>query len=133
MPEALLNKASFAEEIDMKRAVTAVIAAGAISLWLWPKLEPPGVEDVRAEAWRAVTDALAQYDSAKHSGAAMEACMQAGFLASAYRIAGDEAKYLSWKRVEAADCASAGYSNAGSGGAIAVPREEPVPNPPARK
>ena len=133
MLQALLNKASFAEEINMKRAVAAVIAAAAISLWFWLKAEQPEVKNVRAEAWRAVAGALADYDSAKHGGATMEACMQAGFLASAYRMAGDEAKYLRWKRAEAADCASAGYSRSDSGGAIAGPHEKPASIQPARK
>ena len=59
---------------------------------------------------QVAADAVKQYEIAKRSGTAMDACIHAGLAAAAYLQAKDEAHYQQWKQTEKADCAKAGLS-----------------------
>ena len=85
------------------------IAALALLLWPWTALEAADLQDQRGEARQALSGALRDYEVAKESGALMEACINAGFLATLYRALGDQVSEQRWTRTETADCALAGY------------------------
>jgi hypothetical protein len=53
-------------------------------------------------------DAIEQYNIAKRTGVAMDACVHAGIVRVAFLKAKDEANYQKWKIAERRDCRSAG-------------------------
>ena len=53
-------------------------------------------------------DAIEQYKIAKHTGAAMDACVHAGIVREAFLKAEDETNYKKWKIAERTDCRIAG-------------------------
>lgn len=56
------------------------------------------------------SDAVTQYEIAKRSGSAIDACVQAGFVSAAYLQAKDESNYQRWKGTEKIDCLAAGIN-----------------------
>ena len=57
---------------------------------------------------KVARDLEQQYDIAKRSGTAMDACTRAGAVAEMYLQAHDEENYKTWKRVQAKECKRAG-------------------------
>ena len=57
---------------------------------------------------KVADDMVAQYEIAKKQGDAMQTCVQAGMVSSAYLQAQDETKYNEWKAIEKTDCKTAG-------------------------
>jgi len=57
---------------------------------------------------QVAADAVKQYNIAKSSGKAMDACVQAGLVSAAYLQAKDQGNYQSWKAIEDSDCRAAG-------------------------
>jgi len=77
----------------MKAIITLIIAGAAIwYFWL-------GGLDRKISS-----DQIEQYKLAKQSGDRASACVQAKLVAQSYLTAGNEDKYLTWKRVETEDC-----------------------------
>src|ERR1035437_6867679 len=64
-----------------------------------------GIEDQVAE------DMVKQYRIASRSGTAVDRCVHAGLVATAYIQAKDEPNYRVWKRTERVDCRAAGTPN----------------------
>lgn len=58
----------------------------------------------------AVEDQVSQYNIAVRAGTKMDRCVQAGFVASAYIQAKDQANYEEWQRIRHEDCSAAGLS-----------------------
>lgn len=72
-----------------------------------------GLEKQAAEGMQGIynqvsSDAEKQYDIAKRSGSAIDACVHAGMVAAAYLQAKDESNYQRWKSTESNDCTKAG-------------------------
>lgn len=55
-----------------------------------------------------IDDLVKQYEIVARSGSAMERCVQASLVATAYLQNKDEARYVEWKEKERSDCAEAG-------------------------
>jgi hypothetical protein len=53
-------------------------------------------------------DLSQQYELVKRNGTAMDRCIQAGLVAQGFLQARDDYNYEHWKRIEKADCRSAG-------------------------
>jgi hypothetical protein len=71
----------------------------------WAKLTAK--EMPRGES-QVADDAVAHYRIVKQSGNAADTCVHAGMVASAYLQAKDQQNHAKWKRIERADCDSAG-------------------------
>ena len=56
----------------------------------------------------AVEDQVVQYNIAVRAGTKTDRCVQAGFVASSYIQAKDEANYEEWQRIRHDDCRAAG-------------------------
>jgi hypothetical protein len=67
------------------------------------------VGTVQAQVNRSVVDdVLAQYETAKQGGNAMDVCIHAGIVKAAFIQAKDAAGTKNWDRTERADCGRAG-------------------------
>jgi len=84
-----------------------VLAAGA---WYYfgGGLEQHAAHEMGKIEQQVAADSIAQYEIAKRSGSAMDACVHAGATAAAFLQAKDEAGFARWKATEKADCAAAG-------------------------
>ena len=69
-------------------------------------------EAAQAEMTRIETqvaeDAVKQYEIAKRGADAIQTCVQAGIVSTAFLQAKDEPNYTKWKAIERDDCAAAG-------------------------
>ena len=59
---------------------------------------------------KVAEDSVQQYGIAKRNGAAIDACVAAGFVLAAYLQAKNEPMYQQWKATEDFDCKVAGVS-----------------------
>jgi len=90
-------------------AVIGLVVVGA-GIWFYfgGGLEKQAQKDLGHIQQQVAEDAVKQYEIAKRSGSAMDACVHAGLVAAAYLQAKDEANYQRWKQIEAEDCRRAG-------------------------
>ena len=90
-------------------ALVGLVVVGA-GIWFYfgGGLEKQAQKDLGRIKQQVAEDAVKQYEIAKRSGSAMDACVHAGLVAAAYIQAKDEANYQKWKQIEAEDCRRAG-------------------------
>ena len=99
-----------------KKVKIALVVIGLILVaglaWYFLKVSPEeqAAKDFSKLAQQVASDALRQYQIAKRNGNAMEACVHAGLVATAYMQAKDETNYQLWKKIQKEDCATAGIS-----------------------
>lgn len=68
------------------------------------------VPRVSSSSGKMVDDQVLQYNMAVRSGSKMDRCVQAGFVASAYTQAKDEANSQAWSGIRNDDCKAAGLA-----------------------
>ena len=85
-----------------------IVAVGVIWFFFGGGLEKQAAKDMQGIYNQVSADAVKQYDIAKRSGSAMDACVHAGMVAAAYLQAKDEPNYQRWKSTESSDCTTAG-------------------------
>jgi hypothetical protein len=59
---------------------------------------------------RAINDQVLQYNWAVKAGSQTDRCVQAGFVASAYGQAKDDANYQAWNGIRSNECKAAGIA-----------------------
>lgn len=109
--------------LSVKSTIYVIILAVAFGLVFWygsfddlGGITTPATQDERAAAlvqgWKDETaaDFVKQYEIAKRSGTAMDACVHAGLAGAAFLQSKNEAEYQKWKKIEKADCQAAGIS-----------------------
>ena len=108
------NRGRITEETIMRRTLAVPLGIAALALPLWSGLlrADDELQEQREAARQALASALRDYEKAKASGALVDACINAGFLATVYRALGERASEQRWARTEAADCARAGRPHA---------------------
>lgn len=74
-------------------------------------LEQQAGRDLSNIEKQVASDSVKQYEIAKRSGTAMDACVHAGLVAAAYIQAKDEPSYQHWKEIEKSDCRIAGVEH----------------------
>ena len=101
-------------EQQRKRAapLSAIISLGVVVFIGWfyfgGGLQQQAGRDLSNIEKQVASDAVKQYEIAKRSGTAMDACVHAGLVAAAYIQAKDEPSYQHWKETEKSDCRLAG-------------------------
>lgn len=105
------------EQSEQKQGSSAVSALGtlivmAVGGWyyLGGGLEQHAAREMDKIEVQVANDAVKQYEIAKRSGSAMDACSAAGMMAAAYLQAQDEAGYQRAQALKDKDCRSAGLS-----------------------
>ena len=85
-----------------------IVLVGLIWFFFGGGLEKQAAKDLQKIKQQVAADAVKQYGIAKRSGSAMDAYVQAGFVAAAYLQAKDEVNYKKWKKIEKEEAARAG-------------------------
>ena len=79
--------------------VAVVVAVGFMWYFYGGGLEKQAGKEMQRIENQVAADAVRQYEIAKRSGSAMDACVQADLVAAAYLQAKDEANYQKWKAI----------------------------------
>lgn len=84
------------------------IAAASAWYFFGGGLEKQAAKDMQRIETQVATDAVKEYDIAKRNGSAMDAYVQASFVAAAFLQANDEYSYKKWKAIEEQEALRAG-------------------------
>lgn len=94
---------------SLAKGVLALLIMGAGGWYLFGGgLDQQAANELDKIEDQVAADSVRQYNLAKQAGDAIEVCVQAGMVSSAYLQAEDQANYLKWKDIEKADCVRAG-------------------------
>jgi len=87
-----------------------VLVLGMLWFFFGGGFEKQAAKNMKNIEYQVASDAEKQYEIAKRSGTAIDACVHAGLVSAAYIQAKDEAQYQIWKSVEKEDCRKAGLN-----------------------
>lgn len=86
-------------------AMSAVLFGYSTLSFLYSSVSVPKMQNTSN---KVVDDQVLQYNMAVRAGSLMDRCVQAGFVASAYNQAKDEANSQAWAGVRSNECKAAG-------------------------
>ena len=86
-----------------------VIFVGIFCWYFWGGgLQQQTSKNLGSVYQQVASNAVKQYEIAKRSGSAVDACVQAGVVSAAYLQLQDETNYSQWKATQKSDCYLAG-------------------------
>jgi hypothetical protein len=88
--------------------VGLIIMAGSFWYFYGGGLEKQTVKTMDSVYSQVVADSIEQYEITKRGGDKIDICVHAGLIVAAYLQAKDEINYQKWKRIQKADCDTAG-------------------------
>jgi len=109
------SKPSLTQNADLNPIIgaiaTLIFAAGSFWFLFGGGLEQQTENTLQNIREQVADDLVEQYEIAKRSGDAMDACVHAGIVAAAFLQAKDERNYQKWKEIEKRERQRAGLQN----------------------